>query len=325
LDRIVLIIHSKKFKKHAMSLKKISALLLGFVSVTAWAQAALENPAANSTESGIGIISGFHCSAKNISFKLNGQDIGKAGTGTDRGDTQGLCGRSDTGFSLLFNFNLLEPGRHSLSMFADGQLFETRTFNTTRSAGQEFAQGKSKTILISDFPQTGHSTRLDWVTAKQAFVVTDSGLNATANHACDLTQAVHGVWNLDGTRLTFNRDKMTRIQDPESAAPCTIVANESNSLDTYTVSYAPYFQKYMFLKLGSLIGVAYLLEPVANNVNDLSGLKQNFWTDSYDSFGNQTPATAKRISTTASSSFSTPRMDIESMIRATQAIGSLGR
>ena len=308
-----------------MFLKKVSALLMGLFSVTAWAQAALENPAANSTESGIGIISGFHCSSKNISFKLNGQDIGKAGTGTDRGDTQGLCGRSDTGFSLLFNFNLLEPGRHSLSMFADGQLFETRSFSSTRSAGQEFAQGKSKTILIPDFPQTGHSTRLDWVTAKQAFVVTDSGLYAAVNHACDLTQALHGVWDLGGIRLTFNKDKMTRIQDPQSAAPCTIVANESNSIDTYTVSYAANLQKYMFLKLGSLTGVAYLMDPVANNINELTGYKQSFWSNNFEPFGTETPVTARRTSTTVRADLLTPSVNMESMIRATQAIGSRGR
>ena len=308
-----------------MFLKKVSALLMGLFSVTAWAQAALENPAANSTESGIGIISGFHCSSKNISFKLNGQDIGKAGTGTDRGDTQGLCGRSDTGFSLLFNFNLLEPGRHSLSMFADGQLFETRSFSSTRSAGQEFAQGKSKTILIPDFPQTGHSTRLDWVTAKQAFVVTDSGLYAAVNHACDLTQALHGVWDLGGIRLTFNKDKMTRIQDPQSAAPCTIVANESNSIDTYTVSYAANLQKYMLLKLGSLTGVAYLMDPVANNINELTGYKQSFWSNSFETFGDETPVTARRTSTTVRGDQFTPNVNMETMIRATQAIGSRGR
>lgn len=308
-----------------MFLKKVSALLMGLFSMTAWSQAALENPAANSTESGIGIISGFHCSSKNISFKLNGQDIGKAGTGTDRGDTQGLCGRSDTGFSLLFNFNLLEPGRHSLSMFADGQLFETRSFSSTRSAGQEFAQGKSKTIVISDFPQTGHSTRLDWVTAKQVFVVTDSGLYAAINHACDLTQALHGVWDLGGIRLTFNKDKMTRIQDPQSAAPCTIVANESNSIDTYTVSYAANLQKYMFLKLGAVTGVAYLMDPVANNINELTGYKQSFWSNDFEPFGTETPVTARRTSTTVRADQFTPSVNMESMIRATQAIGSLGR
>ena len=308
-----------------MFLKKVSALLMGLFSVTAWAQAALENPAANSTESGIGIISGFHCSSKNISFKLNGQDIGKAGTGTDRGDTQGLCGRSDTGFSLLFNFNLLEPGRHSLSMFADGQLFETRSFISTRSAGQEFAQGKSKTILIPDFPQTGHSTRLDWVTAKQAFVVTDSGLFAAANHACDLTQALHGVWDLGGTSLTFNRDKMTRIQDPQSAAPCTIVADESNNIDTYAVSYTPDFQQYVFLKLGTVTGVAYMMDPVANNTNELTGYKQSFWSNNFEPFGTETPVTARRTSTTVRADHFTPSVNMASMIRATQAIGSRGR
>lgn len=308
-----------------MSLKIISTFLLCFLSAPTWSQVALENPAANSIESGVGIISGFHCASKNISFKLNGLDIGKAGTGTDRGDTQELCGRADTGFSLLFNFNLLEPGKHSLGMYVDGQLVETRSFNTTRSAGQEFAQGKSKTILIPDFPQTGHSTRLDWVTAKQSFVVTDSGLYAAANHACDLTQSLHGVWDISGTRFSLNKDKMSRMQDPQSAAPCTIVAEESNTFDTYTASYAPYLKQYMFLKLSSVSSVAYMMDPVPNNANELKGYKQSFWTNSYESFGASTPVTAKRTSTTVRAVQGTASPNIEHMIKATQAIGTLGR
>lgn len=308
-----------------MSLKIISTFLLCFLSAPTWSQVALENPAANSIESGVGIISGFHCASKNISFKLNGLDIGKAGTGTDRGDTQGLCGRADTGFSLLFNFNLLEPGKHSLGMYVDGQLVETRSFNTTRSAGQEFAQGKSKTILIPDFPQTGHSTRLDWVTAKQAFVVIDSGLYAAANHSCELTQSLHGVWDISGTRFSLNKDKMSRMEDPKSAAPCTIVANETNYFDTYTASYAPESQRYMFLKLGSVSGVMYMMNTVADNINELRGYKQSFWSNTYEVFGASTPVSAKRTSTTVRADLTVPGPNVQNTISATQAIGSLGR
>jgi hypothetical protein len=308
-----------------MFLKRITTLLLSLLCSTTWAQAALENPALNSIESGIGVISGFHCTSKNISFKINGQDIGKAGTGTSRGDTQSLCGRSDTGFSLLFNFNLLEPGRHSLSMYADGQLVETRSFSALRSAAQEFAQGKSKTILIPDFPQAGHSARLDWVTAKQAFVVTDAGLYAAANHACELTKSLHGVWDITGTRFSVNKDKMSRMDDPKSVVPCTIVANESNTFDTYAVSYAPELQENMFLKYGSVSGVAYFMTPNANNVNELTGYKQSFWTSSFQFFGSKTNVTAKRISTTVRAEYQTPTINVENMMRTTQAIGSLGR
>jgi len=308
-----------------MSLKPIPTLLFSLLCSTTWAQVALENPALNSVESGIGIISGFHCTSQNISFRLNGQDIGKAGTGTARGDTQGLCGRSDTGFSLLFNFNLLEPGKHSLGMYADGQLVETRSFSTTRSAGQEFAQGKSKTILITNFPQAGHSARLEWVTAKQAFVVTDAGLYAAANLSCELTKSLHGVWDISGARFSLNKDKMSRMVDPESAAPCTIVANETNNFDTFTASYAPDLQQYMFLKFGAGTGVAYMMTPVANNANELTGYKQSFWTSNNQFFGSPTNVTAKRISTTVRAEHHAPIINMENMMRTTQAIGSMGR
>jgi hypothetical protein len=292
---------------------------------TTWAQAVLENPALNSIESGIGVISGFHCTSQNISFKINGQDIGKAGTGTSRGDTQSLCGRSNTGFSLLFNFNLLEPGKHSLGMYADGQLVETRSFSALRSAGQEFARGKTKTILIPDFPQAGHSTRLDWVTAKQAFVVTDASSYAAANYACELTKSMHGVWDFTGTRFIVNKDKMSRMDDPKSVVPCTIAANGSSSFDTYAVSYSLEREEYIFLKYGSVSGVAYFMTPSANNVNELTGYKQSFWTSNFQLFGSETNVTAKRIGTVVSADYHAPTINMENMMRTSQAIGGLGR
>jgi hypothetical protein len=51
------------------------------------AQGALENPVSGSTESGIGIISGWHCTATNITVTIDGMSLGKAGSSTCRGDT----------------------------------------------------------------------------------------------------------------------------------------------------------------------------------------------------------------------------------------------
>ena len=110
--------------------KLIFAVVLMSTIPLAFAQGSLENPVAGSTESGIGVISGWHCTASNITVTIDGASLGKAGSGTGRGDTASICGRSDTGYSLLFNYNELTPGSHNISAYADGQLLETRQFNT---------------------------------------------------------------------------------------------------------------------------------------------------------------------------------------------------
>lgn len=138
----------------------------------ACALGSLENPVAGSTESGIGVISGWHCTATSIDVMIDGMNLGKAGSGTGRGDTTSVCGRSNTGYSLLFNYNDLAPGAHSLSLYADGQLLEIRQFSSTQSAGASFVTGISKTATITDFPSAGRAVTLQWSQAKQSFVVT---------------------------------------------------------------------------------------------------------------------------------------------------------
>lgn len=147
-----------------------------------FAQGSLENPVAGGTESGIGVISGWHCTASIITVTIDGASLGKAGSGTGRGDTTSICGRSNTGFSLLFNYNDLTPGSHTISAYADGQLIETRQFNTVQSGGASFVTGISKTATISDFPSNGRTATLQWSQAKQNFVVTGiSGSSQAVN------------------------------------------------------------------------------------------------------------------------------------------------
>lgn len=59
------------------------------------AQGVLENPVAGSIESGIGIVSGWHCTASQIRVTIDGVDLGTTGVGSIRNDTAGICGHAN--------------------------------------------------------------------------------------------------------------------------------------------------------------------------------------------------------------------------------------
>jgi hypothetical protein len=55
-----------------------------------FAEGLLEIPVVDSTESGIGVISGWHCTATRIDIIIDRLSAGKAGSGTSRNDTTGI-------------------------------------------------------------------------------------------------------------------------------------------------------------------------------------------------------------------------------------------
>ena len=130
-------------------MKMIGAFLLFFGPALAFAQEGyLENPQPDATESGIGAISGWHCTAQNITVLIDGNSLGKAGSGTSRRDVAGICGRSDTGFSLLFNYNVLSQGPHTIRVYADGNVLAERQFKSVKSGRQEFLAGVNKSLAL---------------------------------------------------------------------------------------------------------------------------------------------------------------------------------
>ena len=80
----------------------------------------LENPGPNSFQSGIGVISGWVCEADEVLIEFNGE-AQPAAYGTERLDTQDYCGDTDNGFGLLFNWNRLEDGEHTVVARVDGE------------------------------------------------------------------------------------------------------------------------------------------------------------------------------------------------------------
>ncbi len=132
----------------------------------------LENPRAASFQSGVGVISGWACHAHEIVIELNGVPY-RAGYPTTRPDTLGRCGDTDNGFSLLWNWNNLGAGTHTVRALLDGVEFANTTVHVTTFGEDPFPQGWSGTFALSDFPTAGETTSVRWEESLQNFVITD--------------------------------------------------------------------------------------------------------------------------------------------------------
>ena len=132
----------------------------------------VENPAPASFQSGIGVISGWVCDAETVEIVLNAGPPLMAAYGTSRADTSGVCGDTDNGFGLLFNWNLLGDGEHTVMTLVDGVELD-RTTMTVTTLGTEFLRDVAGTCVREHFPAPGETVRLSWQEAQQNFVITD--------------------------------------------------------------------------------------------------------------------------------------------------------
>ena len=131
----------------------------------------LENPGAWSPQSGLGVISGWVCTAADLVIEIDGTPQAAA-YGTSRADTASVCGDTDNGFGLLFNWNLLGDGKHWVVALVDGVELD-RALVTVTTLGEEFVRDVAGTCVLADFPAPGETVRLSWQEAQQNFVLTD--------------------------------------------------------------------------------------------------------------------------------------------------------
>ena len=135
----------------------------------------LENPGPHSFQSGIGVISGWVCEGDEVMIALNGEGQ-PAAYGTERLDTQEACGDTDNGFGLLFNWNLLGEGAHTVEAFVDGEELGRATVRVTtvgEGAEEEFVRGVAGECTVEDFPTLDETVTLEWQQNSQNFVITD--------------------------------------------------------------------------------------------------------------------------------------------------------
>ena len=141
----------------------------------------LENPGAESFQSGIGVISGWTCAAEEVEITLNGEPQ-EAAYGTARLDTESVCGDTDNGFGLLFNWNLLEDGEHEVVAVVDGVELDRATVTVT-TLGAEFLREVTGTCTAADFPTMDETVTLAWQQTQQNFVIVDGAAPAGATRA----------------------------------------------------------------------------------------------------------------------------------------------
>ncbi len=142
----------------------------------------VENPASHSFQSGIGIISGWVCEAEGVVVeikKATGEVVELAAAyGTERADTAAICGDTDNGFGVLFNWNLLGDGTHEVVVLVDG-IELSRAAVTVTTLGAEFVEGLQRSFLVADFPRAGEQVRVVWQESQQNFVLAPAELGAT--------------------------------------------------------------------------------------------------------------------------------------------------
>ena len=132
----------------------------------------LENPSPNAFQSGLGVISGWVCAADEVEIEIG--DLGRqvAAYGTERLDTESVCGDTDNGFGLLFNWNLLGDGEHEVVAFVDDVEFGQATVTVT-TLGEEFVRDVTGVCEAEDFPLLDDSVTLVWQQTSQNFVIVD--------------------------------------------------------------------------------------------------------------------------------------------------------
>ena len=131
----------------------------------------LENPSPHSFQSGIGVVSGWVCEADTVELEIGHTGRQVAGYGTERLDTLDVCGDTDNGFGLLFNWNLLGDGEHEVIATVDGIELGRATVRVT-TLGEEFVRGVAGECTVDDFPSPGETVTLAWQQNHQNFVIT---------------------------------------------------------------------------------------------------------------------------------------------------------
>ena len=206
---------------------------LGAAPAAAQLAGVLETPAPAEIASGIGTLSGWHCTAGVVSLRIDAFPPLVAGSGTERLDTVPACGRSDTGFSLLFNYNNLAPGPHTVVALADGVEFARADFTTT-TLGTDFLRGESGTRVLRNFPAMNESLVLEWRENRQNFAIVARG-NGTGLATAAIAGTYYGA---AGTQCAT--DPQPVMQD-ERFARFDVSLSPDNATLSVQVRYADGF------------------------------------------------------------------------------------
>ena len=196
------------------------SLLTAMFTNLAAAQGSLEIPGEGSYQSGISLVSGWHCSGQLIEVSFNGGDRITAASGTTRGDTIGPCGDDNNGFAFLWAWSLLGEGEHTATAYADGVEFATNTF-TVSTLDEDFVVGAEATARVKGFNNGDNDLVLEWQEANQNFVIKEV---ETSGDPAD----INGVWRDPFGQANYIVVHNESWDGPGSALVDSIMLNPAN-------------------------------------------------------------------------------------------------
>ena len=126
----------------------------------------LENPGHALNYSGIGVISGWKCSAVRLTARVNGGNPIPLLYGNERQDTQPVCGHTGTGFIAIQNWGEFGDGQHEIVLYDADVEFARSTF-TVGTAGDVFLRGAEALVTVGGIPYAGQTMDFRWVENSQ--------------------------------------------------------------------------------------------------------------------------------------------------------------
>ena len=158
--------------------------------VPALAQAAfLGNPGNGLSYSGIGVVSGWKCTANGpLTVRFDGGNPLPLLYGSERPDVRdaGKCSDTAVGFVAIWNWGNLDAGTHTAAVYDNGVEFARSTFEVT-TAGAGFVRGASAQVMVPDFPALGETTTLEWNEGTQHLEIVTSPRLLTTPPSTPLT------------------------------------------------------------------------------------------------------------------------------------------
>ena len=175
----------------------LSAIIISLVSwvSVAFAASSLENPAPGALKSGVGVVSGWVCEADKLEVSFDGGARKFVPYGSERVDTAGVCGDTDNGFGLLWNYNELGDGPHTVTLYIDGMVATQVNFNVV-TLGTNFLRGVTGhgTITLSN----GKQVDVQWEETTQGFTITGyrADREGVATDAEAALEKLLGTWEV---------------------------------------------------------------------------------------------------------------------------------
>ena len=139
------------------------------------AGANLEVPSPGTNVSGVGLVSGWSCLGGELAVEFSDADgvilTQTVLQGSERVDTEDVCGDINNGFSSTFNWNLLGPGEKTARLIRNGEEVDSSTFMVTAFDIPFLPPAVEGMCTIADFPETGQNATFVWETSQQGLVL----------------------------------------------------------------------------------------------------------------------------------------------------------